>query len=152
MVTSVELENLKGRTLFERFQRSIRWDEVSVSSYRNMIYSAIFREVNNGKYVFVSVGHSNSGRTEYWSFNEKLTGSFYLSLFNASSDWNEINYKCHSARNDHDSRTSSYWVFQNKAGKTITITSRSTNRSGNSDTYTFEGDQEDIPEYSCLYQ
>ncbi len=148
----MELKNLKGRELLEKFQRSIRWCEINVCRYKNTIYSAIFREVNKGKYVFINVDHSNSGRTEYWRFDEKPTGSFYLQLFKASSDWEEIDYRCDSARNDYDSRSNSHWGFKSKAGKTVTISSSSTNRSGNSTSYTFEGDLEDIPDYSCLQQ
>ena len=68
-MSSKSYKGNKGRDLFERFKISSRWETVEILGYGHDIYSTIFRDINNGKFVFVGVDKSNSGKTEYWSFN-----------------------------------------------------------------------------------
>jgi len=149
-MSSKSYKGNKGRDLFERFKISSRWETVEILGYGHDIYSTIFRDINNGKFVFVGVDKSNSGKTEYWSFNEKPSGSFLLKLFKSSPEWEELDTSHQSARNDHDFRTSSNWIFQNNNGKKVCISNNSANRSGNSTSWYFDGNLVDIPSYDCL--
>lgn len=145
-----DYKSKKGRDLFERFKKSSRWEVVEILGYGYDIYSAIFRDVNNGKFVFLDVDKSNSGKTEYWSFSEEPKGLFLVKIFKSSPEWEELEVSSQSARNDHDFRKSSNWIFQNNSGKKVCISSDSKNRSGNSTSWYFNGNLEDIPAYDCL--
>ena len=143
-------KNLEGRNLFEKFRVSQQWISIEISCYENTIYGAIFKNIISEKFVFIDVSRSNSGKTEYWTFDEFPTGGFILKLFKASKDWEEVESTHESARNDYDSRSQSQWFFKDKKGNSASISSRSINRNGNKSTWTYDGDIRHIPDFSVL--
>ena len=140
----------EGRDLFERFKKSSRWETIEITGNNYDVYTAIFRDINNGKFVFIDVNKSNSGKTEYWSFSEKPRGLFLLKLFKSSSEWEELDMSLQLGKNDHDFSNSSSWIFQNLDGTKVCISNKSANRNGKFTSWYYDGNLADIPSYDCL--
>jgi protease II len=151
-MTKLELENLKGQELAYKFINSSRWETVELTKFKDKFFSAIFKKISSNKFVFVSIERSNTGRTEYWIFDEEPSGFFLLKLFKNSHEWEEINFEEHSSNNDHDFRSSSIWLFRHLNGKEIKISKKSSNRSGNSSKWFFSGNKSDIPDFNSFYE